>query len=210
VIVGRLVIEYILEGHKRGYNFTSPTSLYDDATLKTIWRNAMPRGRGWNAPQLLGSRSIKGFMVDNGQVAVSEVTVTNMVDESGRRGIRRAVVDVMPSAVFAHHLQSRLDAYPAEVQQAMEEKAAMVSRSFPKLKKRMPLLLAFPFTSTHDWWVMEALVLRLVAAPLKQMRRWGAVIPFTTMALDYRNDSRIIALPFDQAAEGTDVPVVRV
>jgi hypothetical protein len=206
--VSRLTIEYLLEGSKRGYNYTSPTHLFDDRVLKAVWRNAMPRGQGWAADQYIGSRSIKCFPLGTGQVAVSEVTVTDMEDENGRRGIRRAVVDVMSPTVFAHHIQSRVQAYPGDVQAAVNGQFDRVKRSFPRLKKQMPLVLAYPFTSAQDWWLMEALVLHLTLTPLRQMRRWGDVIPFTTLALSHRNDSKIVALPIDEAAQITDVPVV--
>lgn len=206
--MSRLTIEYLLEGPKRGYNYTSSTHLFDDRVLKEVWRNAMPRGQGWAADHYIGSRSIKCFPLENGQVAVSEVTVTDMEDENGRRGIRRAVVDVMSSTVFGHHLQSRVQAYPHEVRVAVNGQVDKVRRSFPRLKKQMPLILAYPFQSAQDWWLMEALVLHLTLTPLRQMRRWGTIIPFTTLALSYRNDSKIVALPADEAAQVTDVPVV--
>ena len=206
--MSRLVIEYVFEGHRRGYNFTSPTDGYDDDVLKAIWRYAMPRGQGWGAEVYGGARSIKCFALNYGEVAVSEVTVTSLEDENGRRGIRRAVVDVMSANVFAHHLRSRLDGYPAEVRMVANEKYAYVQRNFPRLKKDKSLILGHTFTTPQDWWVMEALVLKLVIKPLKQMQHWEGFVPFTTLALDYHNSSRVVALPADKTSDIAKNPVV--
>jgi hypothetical protein len=205
--VSRLVIEYVLEGHQRGYNFTSSTQGFDDTVLKSVWRNAMPRGQGW--ADYTGSRSIKGFPLDNGTVAVSEMTVTDLKDENGRRGIRRAEVDVMSPMVYSHHLQSRRDGYPRSVREQADWFYMQVRQSFPRLKNDMPLILAHPFNDNRSWWAVEATVLALAAYPLPQMHGWGPVITFTTLALDYRNDSRVLALPLDRTHDITNIPVVR-
>jgi len=42
------------------------------------------------------------------------------------------------------------------------------------------------------------------------MRRWGKIIPFTTLALDYREESRLVVLPQDRAQRVTEFPIVRV
>jgi hypothetical protein len=42
-VIPQLVLEYVFEGHQRGYNFTSSTKGFSDTVLKTIWRTAMPR-----------------------------------------------------------------------------------------------------------------------------------------------------------------------
>lgn len=204
--MSRLVIEYVFEGHQRGYNFTSPTAGYSDAAIKTIWRNAMPRGQGWGV--YTGARSIKCFPLPDEGIAISEVIVTDQTDESGRRGIRRAAIDVMTPAVFRHHLVSRLASYPPDVQQEAERLHTQTRRRFPRLKRQMPLILAHPFADARRWWVMEALVLKLAASPVSLMRGWDGVIPFTTLALDYRGESRLVAIPADRAQDITDVPVV--
>lgn len=204
--MSRLVIEYVFEGHQRGYNYTSPTAGYDDGTLKTVWRHAMPRGQGWGT--YAGARSIKCFPLPYDDIAVSEVAVTDQEDESGRRGIRRAAVDVMSPKVFQLHLQSRIAGYPPDVQHDAEQLVALTRRRFPRLKREMPLILAYPFTDSRGWWVMEAAVLKLAAAPPAAMQSWGRVIPFTTLALDYRGESRLVAMPVDRADDITDVPVV--
>ena len=81
----QLVIDYVLEGHQRGYNFTSSTDGYSDAELKLIWRRAMPRGQGWS--QYIGARSLKCFPLDGQRrAAVCETVVTAQRDEHGRGG----------------------------------------------------------------------------------------------------------------------------
>ena len=102
-----LVIEYVLEGHQRGYNFTSSTQGYSDDDLKTIWRNAMPRGQGWSA--FVGARSLKCFPLDEHglRVVACETVVTDMIDENGRGGIRRATIQVMARADYLTYLDRR-------------------------------------------------------------------------------------------------------
>lgn len=208
--MSRLVIEYLLEGHRRGYSFTSPTHMHADSTLKTVWRSAMPRGQGWRADRYIGARALKCFALENGQVAVSESIVTDMTDENGRRGIRRAEVDVMSAAVFTHHLRSRMAGYPPEIQKAAATKYAQVEKRFPRLKKQQPLVLVYPFTTPRLWWVIEALVLRLALAPLASMHTWGAVVPFTTLALTHLDETGIVAIPAHEAVSMRGVPLVDV
>jgi hypothetical protein len=193
--MSRLVIEYVFEGHRRGYNFTSPTAAFDEETLRAIWRKAMPRGHGWGAPQYTGARSIKAFPLPGGQMAVSEVTVTGEQDENGRRGIRRALVDVMRPAVYNHHLTSRLAGYSEDVRAAAADLYERSRRSMPRLKRDTPLVVSFPFTTGNAWQVVEALVLMLAAAPTGSLRGGPHPLTFTTLALDPHDGSKIVALP---------------
>jgi hypothetical protein len=190
-----LVIEYVFEGHRRGYNFTSPTKAYDEETLRAIWRGAMPRGRGWGAPQYTGARSIKAFPLPGRQIAVSEVIVTGEQDENGRRGIRRALVDVMRPPVYGHHLTSRLAGYPDDARAAAADLYEHSRRSMPRLRYDAPLVVSFPFTTGMAWQVVEALVLMLVSSPTGSLRRQPPPLTFTTLALDPRDGSKIVALP---------------
>ncbi|NJL56806.1 hypothetical protein HC928_17885 [bacterium] len=96
-----LVIEYVHEGHQRGYNFTSPTDGYTDAALKQVWRGAMPRGQGWGAEGLAGAHALKSFVLDDGRVALSRVTVTDQADDAGRRGCESMLPAVGAGVVFA-------------------------------------------------------------------------------------------------------------
>jgi hypothetical protein len=193
--MSQLVIEYVFEGHHRGYNFTSSTDYYDDEILKSIWRNAMPRGQGWGDALYHGARSIKAFQLPDGRVAVSEVTVTDLADESGRRGIRRAVIDVMTRSVFHHHLQSRLAGYPQGIRAGATLKRRELERSFPRLKRGAPLILAHPFRSSFDWWIMEALIIDLAARPPSRLQNKLAFPSFTTLALTPLDGSQIVAIP---------------
>lgn len=206
--MNRLIIEYVFEGHKRGYNITSPTDDFDDATLKAVWRSAMPRGQGWGTDSYIGSRSIKCFPLPDDMLAVSEVTVTDLADEGGRRGIRRAVVDIMSPRVLAHHIESRLSGYPPEVQSRSDKLHRACAKRMPRLKKAQPLVLLADFTSRQGWWIFEALVLKLAIHPVGPLRRWETSISFTTLALDYRNESRIVALPGDQRQRTADINVL--
>lgn len=205
--MSQLIIEYNINGseRERGYQFTTPTNGFDPDTIKTIWRNAMPRGQGWGDASFIGARSIKSFELDNGQIAVSEVTVTDLVDENGRKGIRRAEIDVMSKPVYAHHLRSRWLGYPTDIMAQAKDKYIRLQRNFPKLKKKMPLVLSYPFESIKDWWLIEALMLQLVLSPTHQMRKWGKIIPFTTLSLNHLGESKIVALPTHKAHNATNI-----
>ncbi len=208
-----LVIEYVFEGHQRGYNFTSSTRAYDDFTLKTIWRGAMPRGQGWGAAAYTGAHALKCFAVDEDSVAIARTTVTDLQDENGRKGIRRTEVDIMPAAVYRDHLRARLDAHPAPIRDQAQaqltfwKRASIIEKTLPKFRRDPQLILTAPYTET-TWQVIEALALRLALEPIGLMRRWLPVIPLTTLALDYQEESRIVAVPAEKAV-AFPVPVVR-
>lgn len=211
----QLVLEYVFEGHKRGYNFTSSTQGFSDATLNFIWRSAMPRGQGWGANgTYTGAKSLKCFSLEDGRFAISEVTVTDLRDESGRGGIRRAVIDVLPDAAYSDDLRKRLVAFPPTVQAAIASKPSLwqrkqiLDRTLPKMNKMPQVVLSYPYTSPADWQFAEALVLKMILAPLSPLKRWGRVIPFTTLALDYRDESPVVVLPADRAERLNGVPVV--
>lgn len=207
--MNRLVIEYVFEGHRRGYNFTSSTAGFSDDVLKAVWRGAMPRGQGWGKPAFSGARSIKCFQLPDARIAVSEVTVTDLEDEHGRRGIRHAVVDIMPPRVFGHHLESRLAGYPAGIRTETRTLYAKISKRLPRQKKDAPLVLAHPYSNSNDWWVIEALVLELARQPVGWLRRvQSGIVPFTTLGLNHHDETGIVALPAEQAALITDVTVL--
>lgn len=207
--MSQLVIEYTLEGHRRGYDFISAAYNYDDLVLKAIWRNAMPRGQGWGDPLYIGSRSIKCFLLPDDRIAVSETTVTDLADENGRRGIRRAVIDVMSKKVFSHHIRSRLEGYPQHVQLEAKRLHEHVKYRMPRLKKDMPLILTRTFTTPVDWWPVEALVMRLSVEPPTPLNRRPALWYFTTLALNYRSESPLLALPLTKV-EDLDQPYLQV
>jgi hypothetical protein len=49
------------------------------------------------------------------------------------------------------------------------------------------------------WQVVEGLLLKLVLSPVGPMRRWGKIIPFTTLALSHADESALVALPTGKA-----------
>jgi len=211
--MSELVIEYVLEGHKRGYNFTAPPqrqreALYSTEVLRAIWRTAMPRGQGWGADGYIGARSVKAFTLPDDRVAVADVVVTDMHDENGRQGIRRAAVDVMTPPVFDLHLRSRLASYPAPVRAQAATWHDRVSKAMPRLKKTQSLILSYPYTDARGWWPVEALVLMLIQNPPRRLQRKDAPLAFTTLALDHRDGAHLIAMPADRAAAVSDMPVL--
>lgn len=196
----QLVIEYVFEGHERGYNFTSSTKGIDEHTLKHIWRNAMPRGQGWG--QYIGANSLKCFPLPNSQkIAVCDVTVTDLADERGRKGIRKAVVDIVPETAYFDLLRERLANYSESIRSRADDRLTfckrtnIIGKTLPKFRKDHQLILVRPYKNPDDHQVMEAFTLRLALEPLISMRRWGTVIPFTTFALDYLEESKMVVLP---------------
>ncbi len=210
----QLILEYVLEGHQRGYNFTSSTKGFSDDILKAIWRSAMPRGQGWGSYE--GARSLKCFMLEGGGVALSDVTVTDQRDESGRSGIRRAVIDVLSVSASIDYLERRFRNYPQSVQAQAEKKlsvglrARLMDKSMPRPNKTPQIILSHSYATPADWEVVEAMIVKLALSPVMTMLRWGKVIPFTTLALDYREESRLVVLPEDRAQRIDNFPVVRV
>ena len=209
-----LVIEYVFEGHERGYNFTSPTRGYDDATLKAVWRQAMPRGQGWGAAAYGGARMLKCFPLDERRVALAEVTVTDLQDEHGRRGIRRAEVEVLSVEAAVERLKARLTGYPSEVQANIDGRPTLrqwwhiVADALPGLKRDSQVILARPYAGPTDWMLVEAFVLKVALSRLIPLRRRGKITPFTTLALDYRDESRLVAVPAQRFATDGKVSAI--
>jgi hypothetical protein len=199
-----LVIEYVLEGHKRGYNFTSSTQGFHDDVLKSIWRTAMPRGQGWGAEAYAGAHSLKSFWLDDGRIALSEVTVTDMRDESGRGGIRRAVVNVMGTGEYLDVLKARLHHYPDSLQRQTAH------RSLPNPRGEKQLILTHPYTDVTRWQTIEMLLLRqALKLAGGGIFRTVKIFPFTTLALDYHEEGQIVAMPQEKAPRQGNVHVVR-
>jgi hypothetical protein len=208
-----LVLEYVLEGRQRGYNFTSPTQGFHDDTLKAIWRGAMPRGQGWGVPGYVGARSLKCFVLDDGRAVVSEVVVTDQRDESGRAGIRRAVIAVMQPGECAEYLNQRLARYPDAVQRHLTKRPTLGQRKqildgALRLRGAAQLIFAHPYAGPERWQVVEALVVKLALSPLLALWRHGRVAPFTTLALDYRDESPLVVLPEERAQQLTRVQTI--
>jgi hypothetical protein len=200
-----LVIEYVLEGHQRGYNFTSSTQGYNDDDLKTIWRSAMPRGQGWSA--FVGARSLKCFPLDEHQlrVAVCETTVTDLRDEHERGGIRRATIDVMARAEYLTYLEWRLRSLPGHIRAQVDklptlaQRLAIANKAMPKPRRNPQLVFVHDYDGPDRWQIVEGLLLKLALSPVGPMRRWGKIIPFTTLALSHADESALVALPTGKA-----------
>jgi len=207
----QLTIEYVFEGHKRGYNITSSTRGVDEAHQRKIWRSAMPRGQGWG--QYMGATSLKCFPLDEDTVAVSQIRVTDLEDENGRKGIRKAVVDLLSVTAYFAFLRDKLDTYPDDAKRRAEEKFTfcrktnIIHKTLPRFRRDTQLVMAYPYRNADNWQTIEAFNIRLVLEPIGMMSRWGSVIPFTTLALDYREESSVVTLPATKST-GLDVPVV--
>ncbi|MBN2471978.1 MAG: hypothetical protein JXN59_14755 [Anaerolineae bacterium] len=197
-----LVLEYVLDGRRPGYNFTTPTSGYDPETLKTIWQQAMPRGQGWR--DFIGARALKCFPLAGGrQAAISEVTVTDQADEIGRQGIRRAAITLLDGADFLDYLALRLALLPEQARQEATRRLSwrrwkqIMDRAAPKARaKAGQIVLAGEYSGPAGWQVMEAAVLLVATSQrVRALKGWPRVLPLTTLALDPRDESRLVALP---------------
>jgi hypothetical protein len=197
----QLVLEYVFEGHKRGYNITSPTNGFNDDTLKTVWRSAMPRGQGWGAPVYENARSLKSFPLPDGRIALADVNVTGLHDESGRGGIRKAIVDIMQPGEYLDALKARLSHYPQNVLVEANRKPGFGRRRIPKVQGDSQVVLAHPYQTADSWQLIEALVLTEAIESLD--RRWlgSKYFMFTTLALEYRDESQLVVLPESRANE---------
>ncbi len=222
-----LTLDYRLEGDRRGYAFTTPTDDLDPETVKTLWRCAMPRGQGWDDPLLVGAQSLKCFGVPSGEIALAEVIVTDLRDETGRMGIRRAKIGLRSPAEHDAHLRARVSAMPAAL--VADAEARLTSREwallFRKQRRHQPprsvvkpqTILTAPY-SPDVWAFVEACIL-LLASRTTLLSNLIEVSPkvnpfadrtlsFTTLALDARDETRLIAIPQHRLPE--DTPAVRV
>lgn len=221
-----LTIGYVLDGARRGYNFTSDTDGIDSATLKAIWRGAMPRGQGWDAYP--GATALKCFPLDSGEAAICEVTVTGMVDEAGRKGIREATIHIMTAREYDAALLERLQALPASIVSDAERK--LHSREWellfkkyrhaqkPKSFVKPQTILAYPYTP-DGWRFVEACIL-LLATRSTLLTNLIEISPsinpfadrilaFTTLALDYQEGGRIVALPLEKIRTFDGIPYIK-
>jgi hypothetical protein len=222
-----LTIDYLLEGTRRGYNFTTPTDDIPPETLKTIWRQAMPRGKDWGVPAYKGAAAVKCFPLESGEMAVCHVAITGMRDEMGRAGIRRAEISILQERAYFDYLRGLLNAMPPNV--VAEAEAKLTSREwqllFKKHRRENPpksfvkpqTILAYPY-SEERWPFVEACIL-LLATRSTLLANLIEVSPavnpfadralsFTTLALDYRDETRLIAVPLEKARTFEDVPYI--
>ncbi len=222
-----LTIGYVLDGARRGYNFTTPTGGIDPATLKAIWRGAMPRGQGWD--QYPATPALKCFPLESGEAAVCEVSVTDLVDEVGRQGIRQAAVRILTVHEYQAHLLHRLNALPAATVADAERKLTsheweLLFKKYRDAKKPKSILkpqtiLAYPY-SPDGWTFVEACIL-LLATRSTLLTNLIEISPainpfadrilsFTTLALDYREGGRLVGLPLDKIRSFDNIPFINI
>ncbi len=222
-----LTIGYVLDGARRGYNFTTPTDGIDPATLKAIWRGAMPRGQGWD--QYPATPALKCFPLDSGEVAICEVVVTDLVDEVGRQGIREAAIRILTAREYQAHLLDRLGALPAATVADAERKLTsheweLLFKKYRDAKKPKSILkpqtiLAYPY-SPNGWQFVEACLL-LLATRSTLLTNLIEISPainpfadrilsFTTLALDYREGGRLVGLPLDKIRTFDGIPYINI
>jgi len=210
-----LVIEYATGGKRPGYRFRPPVDGIDEATRSAVWRHAMPRGQGWGAEGFAGARSLKCFPVGRGAVAVSTICVTDQADELGRRGIRRAEVELLPAAAYPAFLEQKLAAIPAPIREAASHQ--LMSYLWQRIVDRALLrgsrcvVLTAPYTGPEGWQHIEALILRLVTSPgIRMFEGWGVLTPFTTLALDWRDEGQIVGVPSASLRRGRGASIIGV
>ncbi|MBK8024783.1 MAG: hypothetical protein IPK19_26035 [Chloroflexi bacterium] len=226
-----LTLDYLLDGDRRGYTFTTPTDDLPPETLKALWRGAMPRGQGWAEDRFSGARSLKVFGLPDGTAALCDVVVTDQRDEMGRRGIRRAQITVATARESQTLLTERLAALPDSVVQEAERRLssrewALMFRKYregpqPRSFVKPQTILAYPYengSGAQKWAFVEACLLLLAtrATLLTNLIEVDPavnpfadrVLSFTTLALDHRDEGRIVALPLDRARALPDVPYI--
>lgn len=218
----QLEIGYLLEGTRRGYNFTTPTDGIDPETLKALWRGAMPRGQGWG--DYPAARSLKCFGLESGEAAACDITVTDQVDEVGRTGIRRATISIMPLKEYRAFLLERLSRLPATTVSDAEKRLSsreweLLFRKYRELGKPKTMIKPQTILAYEgDWSFIEACMLLLATrstllANLLEVSPAinpfaDRVFAFTTLALDYREEGRLVALPLAKARTLDDVPYI--
>ncbi len=228
-----LTIDYLLEGDRRGYSFTTPTDGLAPEVVKALWRGVMPRGQGWDEARFIGARSLKCFALPSGEVALCDVVVTEAQDEVGRKGIRGATIAVLTVRESQTELKNRLSALPAAV--TVEAERLLTSREWalllrkyrdskkPKTIVKPQTILAYRFApmpaESGSWRFVEACLLLLATRSTLLTNLIEVdpavnpfadrVLSFTTLALDYREEGRIVALPLDKAQSLGEVPFIQ-
>lgn len=221
-----LHIHYVLDGKRRGYQFIESTRDLDPAHLKTLWQNAFPRGQGWGDPALVGAMALKSFTLDDNLIAACETTITDQRDEAGRMGIRTAVIRLMNATEHAAYLQTRIAQLPPDTVAAAER--GLYSHDWELLFRKVrdfdqPRTLWKPQTiltcmyTAGNWHFVEACILLLVtrATLLTNLIELtpkinpfaDRAIPFTTLALDHREESRITAIPSNKLGDVAAIDV---
>jgi len=84
----------------------------------------------------------------------------------------------------------------------LSQREQIINRSLPKMKGSPQVIISRPYQGIGDWQIVEALVIKLALSRTGPMRRWGKIIPFTTLALDFHDESNLVALPKQQISAG--------
>ncbi|MDZ4765690.1 MAG: hypothetical protein SGI73_14160 [Chloroflexota bacterium] len=222
-----LTLDYVLMGERRGYTFTTPTDDLAPEIVKALWRSAMPRGANWDDPALVGARALKSFALHTGEIALCEVVVTDRRDEVGRAGIRTATIHILTLREQQAMLARRLAEMPAAL--VANAEAKLTSREwalmFRKRRTQQPptslvkpqTILAYPYDPA-GWRFVETCIL-LLATRATLLANLIEVSPtvnpfadralsFTTLALDSRDETRLIAVPLARARTLDDLPYI--
>jgi hypothetical protein len=205
-----LTLDYVLTGQRRGYTL-SPADAVPSDIYRAIWRGALPRGQGWDAPAFIGARALKSFPIDARTAVMSAVTISDRRDELGRGGIKQALIHYGTHDEIQGALRARLEALPAPVVHRAE--AALASRAWALLFKRHweqtrglkpQTVLVFPYDPVR-WLFIEACLLLLAtrATLLTNLIELSPTVnpfadkllSFTTLALDPRDEARLVAVP---------------
>ncbi|MCC6905860.1 MAG: hypothetical protein IT326_08470, partial [Anaerolineae bacterium] len=160
------------------------------------------RGQGWGMDGYTGASALKVFHVGASLLAFSGVAVTDQVDEQGRRGIRRAEIDLFPVSQYTARLSQRLWRLPAQARIAAERHMTrawwnvLLDRLIPRPGVARQVILTCPFTSPARWQMVEAIVLMVaLSRGIQMIEGWSAAPSLTTLALDYHEESQIVAVP---------------
>jgi len=205
-----LALDYALTGQRRGYTL-GPAGAVPPDVYRIIWRQALPRGQGWDAPAYRGARALKCFAIDDRMAALSAITITDRRDEMGRGGIRQAVIHYGTHDEIRRALRDRLDQLSPLIVHRAE--SALTSRAWALLFKRHwestrglkpQTVLVFPYVEAR-WPFIEACLLLLAtrATLLTNLIELSPTVnpfadkllSFTTLALDPRDETRLVAIP---------------
>ena len=186
----------------QGYHCTEHSSGLSDSLIATLERKALPYGSGWG--EYAGARSIKGFPLEKGAMALSFVEVTDQRDDHGRPGILRAHCVVADYKQYASLLREpdfglarATGQEPPTTRRENESQAgggsvASVLRALLGIFCHGKFILRRPYGAPVQWQATELTirrVLRLLPSPvLKRMS-------FTTLTLSTAERASLIAVP---------------
>lgn len=201
-----------------GYRCTSRSGALDNSTVALLERVALPFGNGWH--RYIGARSIKGFPIDQTNMALTYTQVTGSRDDHGRPGVllcKAAIVNVLDYAVLLSLPGFGFDdifRHPPNVAELLAGAArdllepgkrerqfdsdanpsTLVSdaKSLLFLGIRRKVILAEHYVSPRQWTAVEqGMRSFVVRLPITLIRR----ISFATMTLSLADPMKIIAMP---------------